>query len=126
MKFYKVLPPEDAMSLASTARKLSWDTGKARTDALTGTVKQNEEILSNEVLETIGQRIVSHHDIQLDAIPKQMHKPKFSRYKEGARYQRHTDAPWMGDTRTDLSCTLWLSSDYDGGELVINGEAFRG
>ena len=34
----------------------------------------------------------------------------------------------MGSTRTDLSCTVFLSdpNSYEGGELVVNGEAVKG
>jgi len=28
--------------------------------------------------------------------------------------------------RSDLSMTLWLTDDYEGGELVVNGEKFKG
>jgi PKHD-type hydroxylase len=122
MKFYQLFPEEQAKALCEQLRSAQWAEGKARTKELTGTVKQNEEILEHVALQTIGQRLAAHPEIALDHIPLQVHKPKFSRYTEGgAHYGVHTDAPWMGATRTDLSCTIWLSSpdSYEGGELVI-------
>lgn len=126
-KVYRVFPSAQAAAVAAQLSAKDWSQGKARTVAETGTVKQNEEILEHPLLENIGRRIVNHPEAAIDCIPLKCHKPKFSRYREGARYHQHTDAPWMGSTRTDLSCTLWLSdpASYEGGELVINGESFK-
>lgn len=126
MKFYQVLPEQQARGIADTIRGLSWSHGKARTKELTGTVKQNSEILNHGALQMIGKRIAAHPGIQLDAIPLKLHPPKFSRYIDGQHYKAHTDAPWMGETRTDLSCTVWLTDEYEGGELVIGGEPVKG
>ena len=126
MDLYRVLPPEQALGVAEKLRGIGWAAGKARTKELTGTVKQNGEILDHVLLDEIGKRIINHPEIQMAAIPLKCHKPKFSRYGEGQHYKQHTDAPWMGSTRTDLSCTLWLNDDYEGGDLAINGKAFRG
>lgn len=126
MKFYQILPKDQALAIAENVKGLNWSPGKARTRELTGTVKQNREILDNVLLQTLGKRIINDTGIQLDHIPLQLHPPKFSRYSDGEHYSLHTDAPWMAKTRTDLSCTLWLSDDYDGGDLVIAGERFRG
>lgn len=121
MKIFRVISAEEA---ASVCGKLAdWAEGKARTEALTGTVKRNEEILDHPLLATLGQKL--HAKIQLDAIPLKSYR-KFSRYRPGQQYHAHTDAPWMGDVRTDLSCTLWLNDDYEGGELVIGGRKVRG
>lgn len=126
MKRYRILTEEEARNVADKAREMSWTVGKARTPELTGTVKRNSEILQHKLLETIGKRLTSNPDVQIDCIPLKYHAPKFSRYAVGEYYRRHTDAPWMGETRTDLSCTMWLSGDYEGGELLIGGEAIKG
>lgn len=126
MKLYQIFPEAQARAIGQKIATLSWSTGKARTKELTGSIKRNGEILSHTSLQMIGKRIVNHPEIQLDHIPLQLHPPKFSRYREGEFYKAHTDAPWMGRTRTDLSCTLWLSDEYEGGELVVAGERFRG
>lgn len=126
MKMYRVLSEEQALALCEQVMKLGWPQGKARTKELTGTTKQNREITSHVALQTLGKRIVNHPEIQIDCIPLKIHAPKFSRYSDGEHYKLHTDAPWMGETRTDLSCTLWLSKDYEGGELRIDGQPFKG
>lgn len=126
MKMYQILSKEEALAVAEKTRTLEWSQGKARTKELTGTVKQNSEILDHVTLQAIGKRIINNAAIQLDHIPLKLHPPKFSRYSDGQHYAIHTDAPWMNVTRTDLSCTLWLSDDYDGGELIVGGQPFRG
>ena len=127
MRLYDILPEPQARALGEqVAKSGAWTTGRARTEALTGTVKQNSEILNHAASQTIGKRLSTHRELQLDCIPLRLYPPKFSRYAEGQHYKLHTDAPWMGETRTDLSCTLWLSDDYGGGELCIAGQEFRG
>jgi len=107
---------------------MEWSPGRARTKQLEGTVKQNEEILSCDLLTAVGTKILRNSGIQLNHVPLKVHPPKFSRYSEGARSHVHTDAPWMGETRTDLSCTVWLSDPdtYEGGELRLNGKSVKG
>ena len=129
MKFYRIFEEEQARELAAQIAGDEWQEGRARTKELTGTVKQNEEILGsgNKILEELGRKIVNHPAILLDHLPLKCHTPKFSRYKVGGdHYGVHTDAPWMGSTRTDLSCTLWLNDGYEGGELVIDDRKLKG
>ncbi len=56
--------------------------------------------------------------------------PKFNKYAVGDYYKPHTDSPFMqcGDikVRTDLSCTIWLNDDYEGGELCVDGHRLKG
>ena len=62
------------------------------------------------------------------ALPKRVFPPRFNRYApEADRYGPHVDnairLTESARVRTDLSCTVFLSSpdEYDGGELVIHG-----
>ena len=126
MNLYQLTTPEHAASIVSGIKSTQWAEGKARTKELTGTVKQNSEILDSKALKDIGQLIIRHPAVQLNCIPHRLHPPKFSRYTKGQRYLIHTDSPWMGETRTDLSCTLWLNDDYEGGELCIDGKKIKG
>jgi PKHD-type hydroxylase len=134
MKLYQLLDRNEANKILAAVKPMEWNEGKARTKELTGTVKQNLEILAKdgkgakELLKHIAQRIMTNPAVGLDCIPLKAHMPKFSKYVNGGQYHPHTDAPWMAETRTDISFTLWLSDPqtYEGGELVINGEKFKG
>jgi len=126
MKKYRIMTEEQARAFAGIAQSLEWSEGKARTAALTGSVKCNEEILAHPSLDEIGKMILRPAAVQLDTVPLKLHSPKYSRYQDGNRYKAHTDSPWMAVTRTDLSCTLWLNDEYEGGELSINGLKLKG
>jgi len=133
MNLYQLLTPDEASSILTVVRGMDWSQGKARTKELEGTVKQNLEILpegeiTKKLSSSISKKLVSHKSIQLNHIPIKVHPPKFSLYREGGHYKAHTDAPWMGTTRTDLSCTIWLSAPdtYEGGELCMNGQKIKG
>jgi PKHD-type hydroxylase len=59
------------------------------------------------------------------ALPRQVLPPMFNRYDSGMYYGDHIDQavmPGMSPLRTDLAMTLFLSEDYDGGELVIGSD----
>lgn len=131
---YRLMEAEDAAKILELLKEQEWKQGKARTEALTGTVKQNLEITDNipmvqAIARSIGERIRDLPDIQREWMPAKLAGVKFNRYEGGGTYNRHTDAPMMGDVRTDISCTIFLTppEDYDGGELcmVVDGIEYR-
>jgi len=131
MNIYQLISEQHANDILGDLD--GWEKGRARTEELEGTIKQNDEILPIDpaivhLSNAIGRKITSNRSIQLNHIPVQIHPPKFSLYRNGSHYKMHTDAPWMGKTRTDLSCTLWLSDPdtYEGGELCISGKEIKG
>lgn len=66
----------------------------------------------------------------MPGFPRFVYPPRYNRYTVGDEYKPHTDAPFMevegGKIRTDLSLTIWLNDDYEGGELVIDGMPHKG
>jgi len=131
MNGYRLIDEEAAKAVCEQLSVLEWKEGRARTDSLTGTVKQNLEILPEDGIQktmakNLANRILGHTQIQRDHLPLQLHAPKFSKYTNGGHYKDHTDAPWMGDVRTDLACTVWLNDDYEGGELCVGGKMLKG
>ena len=60
------------------------------------------------------------------ALPNAIYPPLFNRYGPGEHFGAHVDNAIRVDPasgtqmRTDLSATLFLSEDYDGGELTID------
>lgn len=123
---YRIIDTAKAEEYAQAARGLKWGPGLARTEELTGTVKQNDEVLAPSGASVLGRAVINNPAVQLNHLPLQCYPPKYSRYRDGQHYKKHTDAPWMGVTRTDLSATLWLTDDYEGGELMIGERGFRG
>lgn len=60
---------------------------------------------------------------QMAARPRRLGPLLLSRYEPGMGYGRHVDDALMGELRSDVSFTLFLSEpeSYDGGELVMEG-----
>lgn len=122
MKTYYALPAEAAQALRNATRDKEWSQGAARTTELTGTVKRNHELVGDPALAAAARRaILAAPGLTTDTIPYAMSPVKFARYGPGDGYGKHTDAPFMGAVRTDLSVTMWLCnpSDYTGGRLII-------
>lgn len=71
----------------------------------------------------LAQAIAGNELFQMAVRPRRMVPLLLSRYEPGMRYGSHVDDALMGDVRTDVSFTLFLSDPdtYEGGELVIEG-----
>lgn len=126
---YPIVTPDEAQKIVNQLMQLKWEQGKARTPELTGTVKQNLELLPTDklpVVKAIGKhltkRILQDEAIQTTHMITKARDFKFNQYTGGGTYHRHTDSPRMVDVRTDFACTLFLSDpdSYDGGELVLD------
>lgn len=107
-----------------------FEDGRATAGGSAALVKNNEQVSDADdgdprivQMRSIVKNALWNNDLFDDAaMPKEIREPMFSRYSLGMSYGTHTDNALMGDTRIDLSVTLFLSdpADYDGGELVID------
>ena len=89
-------------------------------------VKHNQQVRSEQakdLKEQIRAALNRHPLFQAAVRPKRIHTLLFSRYEVGMSYGRHADNALMGQWRSDVSFTLFLSSPaaYEGGELAIEG-----
>ncbi len=132
MQIYQLYSEDEAKGIADKIRDLSWSIGKARTEKSTGTVKKNLELqhgdgdLPKELLEDMKSRLETH-DLVSNNFVRYVMMPKFNRYQNGGTYHRHADAALMGGVlRTDLACTVFLTDDYEGGELCMDGVSVKG
>lgn len=128
---YRLMPPEKAEEIRTQLLGLNWKQGQARTEELTGTIKKNLEIensaMSNSLAKYVGEKIISHEQIQAKFMPKKLSGMKFNKYEHGGTYNRHTDSPMMGEVRSDLACTVFLTNpdEYEGGELCMEVDGER-
>ena len=81
---------------------------------------------AEEAQNVITQAVTRSAEFGMAARPKSMRPALFARYEPGMEYGLHLDDPMMGGPtpmRTDVAFTVFLSepTDYDGGELVIEG-----
>lgn len=124
---YEILTPEEADNLVDQLVQLDeWKQGQARTEALTGTVKQNLEIDRNHpsslaASDILCKKLLACDPFQKDHLPHKIFSVKFNKYTKTGAYNRHTDSATMHQVRTDLACTIFLTDpdSYEGGELCI-------
>jgi len=93
-------------------------------------VKANRQAAANDAhaaaLRRAGQAALEAHELfRLAVRPRRFGPLLVSRYDEGHGYGPHVDDALMGEARSDVSFTLFLSppDDYDGGELVLDSTA---
>ena len=67
--------------------------------------------------------LVQHPQYQAAVLPLRVATAFYARYQPGMTYGFHVDDPVMGPMsgryRTDVSTTVFLNDDYEGGEIVI-------
>lgn len=91
-------------------------------------VKHNEELsptspLHRRLNSMVMGPLVQHPQYQAAVMPLRVATAFYARYTAGMTYGFHVDDPVMGPMsgryRTDVSSTIFLNDDYEGGELVI-------
>jgi PKHD-type hydroxylase len=130
-----VLDKAQVARFADDLTRARWVDGAATAGTRSVLVKQNAQVdendrvgiaLGEEILHGLGRNAL----FLSAALPEKIYPPKFNLYENGGHYGTHVDAAIMrcarlGMTvRSDVSATIFLSEpdDYDGGELVIEGE----
>lgn len=103
--------------------------GAATAGATARRVKNNLQAKSaqselDEARAVFNEAVLHNKAFRDTALPLRVVPPLFSRYETGMRYGEHTDNAMMGNVRTDLALTLFLSApeSYDGGELIIEAD----
>ena len=95
-------------------------------------VKNNVELaqkspLHDQLNQMVMPSLLQHADYQSSVFPLKVATPFYARYEKGMEYGFHVDDPIMGAAsggmqnryRSDVSTTVFLNDDYDGGELLI-------
>jgi PKHD-type hydroxylase len=91
-------------------------------------VKYNEELSLNSPLHRrlnamVMGPLVQHPQYQTAVLPLRVATAFYARYKPGMTYGFHVDDPVMGPMsgryRTDVSTTVFLNDNYEGGEITI-------
>lgn len=110
-----------------------WQDGRLTAGEQSARAKRNEQLREDCDETRAAQRLLlaglERHALFFSAaLPKQISPPLFNRYGGSANsFGNHVDSAvrflrdGSGRVRTDISCTVFLSSpeSYDGGELVI-------
>lgn len=128
----QLLPRDEALALGRAIAGADWVDGNATSGPGAALAKRNRQLPEHGAVAARArdrvQAALAQSALFLSAaLPRAIFPPLFNRYGPGERFGLHVDnairvEPATGiQMRTDLSATLFLSDDYDGGELVISG-----
>lgn len=132
----QVLPREGALRLGREIAAADWVDGNATSGPGAALAKRNRQLPEDGAAALHARRVVQSalaaSDVFLSAaLPRAIYPPLFNRYGPGDGFGDHVDNAIRVDPasgaqmRTDLSATLFLSEDYDGGELTIESDFGR-
>lgn len=124
-----VLEAEELAQIRSILSEAEFIDGKLTAGWHAKLVKHNQQLKSGSIQTQLTQKVkdalLQNALFQTAVRPRKIHSLLFSRYERGMSYGTHTDNALMGSNfwRSDISFTLFLNSpsDYEGGELVIEG-----
>ncbi|WP_395062965.1 Fe2+-dependent dioxygenase [Paraburkholderia silvatlantica] len=128
-----VLTPEQVRTLRARLDHAddAWVDGRATAGWSGAPVKRNVQVAEHTpIARELGDMVlaaIERNPLFISAaLPNQVYPPLFNRYEGGMTFGSHVDGavrvlPNGVKLRTDVSCTLFLSSpdEYDGGELVV-------
>jgi PKHD-type hydroxylase len=119
-----VLGDEDLARVRSEITQLAFQDGKSTAGAAAKAVKNNAQATgagSDAVLDFVRKTLDANSAFQAAAQPRTYGPMLISRYEVGQDYGLHVDNAFMGNVRSDISFTLFLSdaASYDGGALTL-------
>jgi len=121
-----LLTREETAQLRAIAANAEFSTGKRTAGRNIHDLKNNLQISDDAAGREDVDRIVlnalqRNALFQSVALPKSIHQPTLSIYKDGMEYGRHVDAAIMNGMRADISVTIFLKDpeSYDGGALNL-------
>jgi PKHD-type hydroxylase len=129
-----VLNADDLARVRSVVDAGEWIDGNATSGHQSALAKHNRQIAEGSPAAVEAGRIIldalgKSELFVAAALPLKVYPPLFNRYSGGERFGTHVDnavrirAGSDFRIRSDLSATLFLSDDYDGGELLIEGHS---
>jgi PKHD-type hydroxylase len=125
-----VLTKAELETIQTRLSGAAWEDGRATAGHQSARVKHNLQLpeigtdareLGDIVLRALGRNPL----FMTAALPRAVFPPLFNKYEQGMSFGSHVDnairvLPGSARSiRTDLSATLFLNDDYDGGELLI-------
>lgn len=127
------LPPAALAEARRVLDRARFEDGGATATEAARAVKANEQVDpadqgSTQALQRILlQAVNASPALHAHALPRDLHAPRFARYRPGMAYGWHVDSPLMGQppVRTDFAMTVFLDdpADYQGGELEVRTPA---
>ncbi len=133
LRIPNVLAPNELADVRRLILGADWADGRITAGSQSGAVKNNRQLAEDLPAAQQARHVVSvalarNPMFVTGALPKSVYPPLFNRYSGSSNaFGSHIDnavrthAATARHVRTDISCTLFLSSpvEYDGGELVV-------
>jgi PKHD-type hydroxylase len=123
-----VLTSEDVERVREGLASAPFGDGKRTASGPAKAVKANAQADGSDakvqaLAKFVRDALERHPVFSLYARPARWSPVMFNRYRGGDAYGFHVDNPVMGEVRTDLSFTLFLSDPetYEGGALLVAG-----
>jgi PKHD-type hydroxylase len=119
-----VLSADDIARLRADVARLTFVDGKVTAGPTAKSVKNNLQASGSQtdaVLAFVCRALEANPAFQAAAQVRSFGPMLISRYKIGQDYGLHVDNAFMGNVRSDISFTLFLSDEgsYDGGALTL-------
>jgi len=132
----KVLDQNQLKVISKLLEDAEFDHGNASAGKEAAQVKHNlelsqetrtGEVLHQQLNQMLMPSLLNHPEYQNSVYPLKVAAPFYARYDQGMHYGYHIDDPIMGRPdgglqeryRSDVSTTIFLNNEYEGGELVI-------
>jgi PKHD-type hydroxylase len=125
MKIFSVLNAEDVVKIKKIIKSGVWKNGKDSAEGAAKLIKENKQITADDKIfsELKPFLFKIHNDPTIKAYTylKELIDPRVSLYELNDHYDWHIDVALLGNKRTDLSYTVFLSDkdEYEGGELAF-------
>jgi predicted 2-oxoglutarate/Fe(II)-dependent dioxygenase YbiX len=127
MKSYQLINENEALQIAEELKESEWQHFEKKV-----TDKDTYELLRHEKIDYLHNRLTECQQMVDDFFVQAIMPPKFVKYEAGQGYGPHCDAAFLGPSvglpplRTDLACTIFLTDEYEGGELCMSGVGYKG
>lgn len=129
----QLLPRETALALGREIAAADWVDGNETSGEGAALAKANRQLPERGAMAAkarcvVQQALARNATFLSAALPSAIYPPLFNRYGVGDHFADHVDNAIRVDPasgtqmRTDLSATLFLSEDYEGGELTIESQ----
>lgn len=125
-----VFTAEQTKEIREKLLAAEWIDGKETAGRIAAKVKNNQQLslenpLRIELAKLVIERLAATPLFMRASLPNSFSQINFNRYENGSEYGWHTDSAFQGNVRTDLSATLFLSDDYEGGELCFENQKIK-
>lgn len=125
MQAYKFFTDEELAVVLDALPKLTWEDGKQSAHGFAKEIKNNQQAFPRDenfapITNLLNQKFFVG-GLRNIAFAKSIVGVRINSYGPGDSYGWHVDFAHMGQKRTDMSFTIFLSdkSEYDGGELEM-------